>query len=236
MIEIDTIKSEIVERLKVFNPDKIILFGSYAYGTPRESSDIDLFLLMHEKKENLEAKALFSLRDLMKKYKIGFDVLAGEKNLFLKETILFIVLILCRKVKFFMANKTYALEWMQKSLHDLSGARLLYESDHYTDTTSYVWHQSLEKMLKAISAYCNEPQRKTHNLVELYELLAIDLDLGDDEVFMLSIATTYQTKQRYPVTQKILPSKKEIGDILDFTEKLFSQISDKLQIDPENIC
>ncbi|WP_201766933.1 nucleotidyltransferase domain-containing protein [Chrysiogenes arsenatis] len=43
MINIEKIKLEIVERLKPLKPDKIILFGSYAYGTPTEHSDIDLF-------------------------------------------------------------------------------------------------------------------------------------------------------------------------------------------------
>jgi predicted nucleotidyltransferase len=29
-----------------FKPDKIILFGSYAYGTPNEDSDVDLLVIM----------------------------------------------------------------------------------------------------------------------------------------------------------------------------------------------
>jgi predicted nucleotidyltransferase len=29
-----------------FNPDKIILFGSHAYGTPKEYSDVDLLVIM----------------------------------------------------------------------------------------------------------------------------------------------------------------------------------------------
>ncbi len=80
MVDIEKIKPEIVERLKVLKPGKIILFGSYAYGKPREDSDIDLFLLMDDVQENIEAKALFSLRDLMRKYNIGFDVLAEGKS------------------------------------------------------------------------------------------------------------------------------------------------------------
>jgi predicted nucleotidyltransferase len=34
---------QIAER---FQPDKIILFGSYAYGTPHEESDVDLLVIM----------------------------------------------------------------------------------------------------------------------------------------------------------------------------------------------
>ena len=41
MVDIEKLKPLIVERLKPLNPDKIILFGSYAYGTPNEDSDID---------------------------------------------------------------------------------------------------------------------------------------------------------------------------------------------------
>ncbi len=29
-----------------FHPDKIILFGSYAYGTPNEDSDVDILVIM----------------------------------------------------------------------------------------------------------------------------------------------------------------------------------------------
>jgi uncharacterized protein len=45
MIDIEVLKHEIVERLKPLDPDKIILFGSYAYGTPNEDSDIDLYVV-----------------------------------------------------------------------------------------------------------------------------------------------------------------------------------------------
>lgn len=36
-----------VDRIvKFFDPDKILLFGSFAYGTPRKDSDIDLLIIM----------------------------------------------------------------------------------------------------------------------------------------------------------------------------------------------
>ncbi len=37
---------DIVEKIKKeYEPEKIILFGSYAYGRPTEESDIDLFIV-----------------------------------------------------------------------------------------------------------------------------------------------------------------------------------------------
>ena len=40
---LDDIVRRIVER---FHPEEIILFGSYAWGEPREKSDLDLFVIM----------------------------------------------------------------------------------------------------------------------------------------------------------------------------------------------
>lgn len=35
----------LIEKLKLAQPEKIILFGSYAYGNPTENSDIDLLVV-----------------------------------------------------------------------------------------------------------------------------------------------------------------------------------------------
>lgn len=43
LIEIQRFADAIAERYK---PEKIILFGSYAYGTPTPSSDVDLLVVM----------------------------------------------------------------------------------------------------------------------------------------------------------------------------------------------
>ena len=45
MIDIEELKKQLVERLKKIDPEKIILFGSYAYGNPDEDSDIDLYVV-----------------------------------------------------------------------------------------------------------------------------------------------------------------------------------------------
>ena len=134
-----------------------------------------------------------------------------------------------------MANKTYAIEWLEKSYHDLEGAKLLLNANHYTDTISYVLHQSLEKTLKSILAYENKPIVKTHNLVELYELLSHKILLEDDKVYLLSIATTYQTKQRYPVVHKKQPPKREIEEILYFAEEFFQDVLKTLEITENEI-
>ena len=62
-----------------------------------------------------------------------------------------------------MANKTHAKEWLEKAYHDLDSANILFISGHYTDTIGYIYHQSVEKIYKAIIAFENNPILKTHN-------------------------------------------------------------------------
>ena len=83
-IDITKVKEEIVTSLLPLKPDKIILFGSYAYGKPRDESDLDLFLI----KENLAEDEVRSyklqlqkqLLTLQKKYLIGIDLFVDNSE------------------------------------------------------------------------------------------------------------------------------------------------------------
>ena len=81
MIDIEKLKPLILEQLLPLNPDKIILFGSYAYGTPNEDSDIDLFLLKDDLElndtRNYSREAKMRILNLISKYKVGFDILSA---------------------------------------------------------------------------------------------------------------------------------------------------------------
>ncbi|MBF0537412.1 MAG: nucleotidyltransferase domain-containing protein [Nitrospirae bacterium] len=46
-MDIDVYLREVTRRIAtMFDPERIILFGSYAYGTPTSDSDIDLMVIM----------------------------------------------------------------------------------------------------------------------------------------------------------------------------------------------
>ncbi|NOZ91408.1 MAG: nucleotidyltransferase domain-containing protein [Epsilonproteobacteria bacterium] len=72
----EELKAKIVERLKPLNPQKIILFGSYAYGTPHKDSDIDLYVVTNDdfmpqswrEKSRVYLNVANMLDDIMKKY------------------------------------------------------------------------------------------------------------------------------------------------------------------------
>jgi predicted nucleotidyltransferase len=52
--DIQKIVQQIVEH---FHPQKVILFGSYAHGTPTEDSDVDLLVVMETEEPPLHAAA-----------------------------------------------------------------------------------------------------------------------------------------------------------------------------------
>lgn len=82
MVDIEELKHEIVERLKPLDPDRVILFGSYAYGTPNEDSDIDLYVVTkdelipqsYQEKSNIYLSVSRQIRDLRKKTAIDLLV------------------------------------------------------------------------------------------------------------------------------------------------------------------
>lgn len=82
MVDIEKITPEIIDSLSSLNPDKIILFGSYASGTPNDESDIDLFLvkdgLKREEQSFFEQKARKSIRSIIFKYGIGVDIISSS--------------------------------------------------------------------------------------------------------------------------------------------------------------
>src|SRR5947209_4108680 len=76
-----------------FQPDKIVLFGSYAYGKPHEESDVDLLVIMRTKNAidqsiriSLAFEQLFSL-DLIVRTPWQIERGLKDDNWFLREII-----------------------------------------------------------------------------------------------------------------------------------------------------
>ena len=68
----------IVDQIMPFNPEKIILFGSYAWGNPTADSDLDLCVI----KETAEPKRdrQLRLRRLLLNVDIAADILVYTSN------------------------------------------------------------------------------------------------------------------------------------------------------------
>jgi len=65
---------EVVQRIvERFDPEKIILFGSHAYGTPRASSDVDLLVIMETSLTPREQR--LEISGFLSPWPFGLDVL-----------------------------------------------------------------------------------------------------------------------------------------------------------------
>jgi predicted nucleotidyltransferase len=90
VVDIEKIKLEITEKIKPLNPQKVILFGSYAYGEPNKASDIDLYVVTNDDfipqswGEKMKIKLKFSkaLRELKQHYDI--DLIIHTKKMYEK--------------------------------------------------------------------------------------------------------------------------------------------------------
>ena len=73
---IQSIEVAIVEKLKPLKPLKIILFGSYANGTPNDDSDIDICIIKKEVKSKSKEKK--EIREKLKDLLIAKDILVSS--------------------------------------------------------------------------------------------------------------------------------------------------------------
>ncbi len=73
MVDIESVKLDIVEKLKPMHLDKIILFGSYAYGTPNEDSDIDICVIDDNFTNKMEYKR--EMRRLLYDIEMPMDII-----------------------------------------------------------------------------------------------------------------------------------------------------------------
>jgi len=67
---LDEIKKQILE---VSNPDKIIVFGSYIYGTPTKDSDIDIIVV--KSKVDSKIEEYYKIRKKLSDINYAFDII-----------------------------------------------------------------------------------------------------------------------------------------------------------------
>ncbi len=90
MINTEKLKDEIVQRLKPLNLERVILFGSYANGSPKEDSDIDLYVVTKDEfipknfreKRDLARAVSSAIRDL--RGRVPIDLIVHTKGMYKK--------------------------------------------------------------------------------------------------------------------------------------------------------
>jgi uncharacterized protein len=86
----DKIKNQIIEALKPLDPEKVILFGSYAYGEPTADSDIDLYIVTKDdfipksfkEKMNIKLKFIDAIDQIRENFPV--DLIIHTKKMYKK--------------------------------------------------------------------------------------------------------------------------------------------------------
>lgn len=77
--EIHDVSQKIITEL---NPEKIILFGSYASGIPTSESDLDLLVIVKESDLPRRKRAVKIRRDILDSHNFSKDILVYTQNEF----------------------------------------------------------------------------------------------------------------------------------------------------------
>jgi predicted nucleotidyltransferase len=80
--ELNELKELIIKAIPV---EQIYLFGSYAYGTPHEYSDLDLYVVLKDDAETRELDAVVKILGVIRKVKTKpVDIIANKKSKYLR--------------------------------------------------------------------------------------------------------------------------------------------------------
>ncbi|MCP5106911.1 MAG: HEPN domain-containing protein [bacterium] len=120
-------------------------------------------------------------------------------------------------------SKEIALKWYKQAHHDLKIAEKNISIEGY-DVASFLSHQSVEKLLKAMFAYEGKKIPKSHYIDEL----AKELNLDEDIIYEILDLTVDYTFSRYPDVGEKIPYQEyneEIAtDKVERAKKIFDRV------------
>lgn len=214
MISRKDIQATCDDIVREFAPLQVILFGSYAYGTPTEDSDVDLLVVMDIPKSDTRRQAVEIARCIPRRFRI--DVLVrspdeiayrvayndwflreiAEKGDVLYESDNFLAKPL-KKEKCLMNSLT--LEWVQKAEGDYAAAQWQQQAPtpNY-NLICFLSQQCTEKYLKAWLQQTDIPFTRTHDLGTLLDLITPTLPTWHAWRSDLSEFSKYAVDLRYP--------------------------------------
>jgi len=117
--------------------------------------------------------------------------------------------------------------WFESAKMDLDSINLLLEEDHLTSPASFHAQQAVEKCFKAVLEQYKHKIEKTHNLINLYEVVKEYIDIEADTDILITLNDLY-LDTRYPGNLGLLPrgkpSKEDALQFYNFAKKIYNDV------------
>lgn len=208
--EIQTTCDDIVRE---FTPLQIILFGSHAYGTPSEYSDVDLLVVMSVDNSDTRSKASEIRERIPDRFRMDLLVLSPEEmayrisynDWFLREVNEKGIVLYESDDFYYKPHKKeitkmnpLTLEWIEKAEGDLVVAKENQSGENpINHVICFLAQQCAEKYLKAWLQENNIPIQRTHNLDELLNLIIPTIPVWNNWKADISKLSEYAVETRY---------------------------------------
>lgn len=214
MVTQEDIQATCDDIVREFAPLQVILFGSYAYGTPTENSDVDLLVVMDIPESETRHQASAIWQRIPRRFSMDLLVRSPEEiayrishnDWFLREItnrgkVLYGHLnfseIPIKKEK--CDTNPLTLEWIEKAEGDYTTVQLLQQSTISSkDVICFHAQQCIEKYLKAWLQENNIPVLKTHNLEDLLNLIIPIIPTWNSWLVDFSTLSAHAVDFRYP--------------------------------------
>ena len=224
MISQTDIQATCDDIVREFAPLQIILFGSYADGTPTEHSDVDLLVVMPIPKSETRQQELEIQRQVPHRFPMDLHVRSPEElayrisynDWFLREILekgnvlyeaggyLKDFLKITPEINQLHDKETafvnpLTLEYIEKAEGDYADAKWLQQAPKPNyDNICFHAQQAIEKYLKAWLQETNRPVPRTHNVVALLNLIVPVLPAWDRWRDDFSQFIKHAVDSRYP--------------------------------------
>ncbi len=213
MVSREDIQATCDDIVREFAPLQVILFGSYAYGTPTEDSDVDLLVVMDIPESDTRRQAAEIVRRIPRRFNLDVRVRSPkeiayrvshndwflreitERGDVLYESAGFFAKPL-KKEKCLMNPLTS--EWVQKAEEDYTAAKWQQQAPtpNY-NLICFLNQQCVEKYLKAWLQEADIPFTRTHDLGTLLDMITPTLPTWHAWRSDLSELSKYAVDLRY---------------------------------------
>lgn len=229
--------------VREFKPLQVILFGSYAYGIPKEYSDVDLLVVMPVTNSEARKQAVEIRERIPERFKMDLRVRSPEdiayrishNDWFLRE-VTEKGEVLYESEDFYLKPhkkentkmNPLTLEWIERAEGDFTVAKENQQGNNPVNhVICFLAQQCVEKYLKAWLQEMNIPIIRTHNLTQLLDLILPTIPEWKAWKSELSDLSEFAVETRYLADS---PSHNDVERSMETCEKVRNAVRAELKL------